>query len=153
MLFGPPGFSVGRSIYLCGRKKDLSLHKHSGPAGSRGNARNCEGGKKSNESNVPEKTIVLANDWLLIASPRDVADEKEIWGRSNEKIYQQKMAAQAAWFKSTHGGYMQVFSKKDGTKLAEKKLPYLPAFDGLIAANGRLYMTTECGSLVCYEGK
>jgi len=48
---------------------------------------------------------------------------------------------------------MQVFSKKDGNKLTEKKLAYLPAFDGLIAANGKLYMATECGSIVCYKGQ
>jgi hypothetical protein len=153
MLFGPPGFSVGRSICLCGRKKDLSLHKHSGPAGSRGNGRNCEGGKKSNEPNVPAEAMVLVNNQLFIAGPRDAADEKELWGRSNEQIYKEKMALQLEWFKGTHAPYMQVFSKKDGTKLAEKKLPYLPAFDGLIAANGRLYMATQCGSVLCYKGK
>ena len=38
-------------------------------------------------------------------------------------------------------------------KLAEKKLDYLPAFDGLVAANGKLYLATECGSILCYEGK
>jgi len=105
------------------------------------------------EPDVMAKAMVLANDRLFIAGPRDVADEKELWGRSNEKIYQQKMASQAAWFKGTHGGYMQVFSKKDGKKLTEKKLAYLPAFDGLVAASGKLYMTTECGSILCYEGK
>ena len=62
-----------------------------------------------------------------------------------------KMASQAAWFKGAHGGVMQVFSKKNGKKLAEKKLDYLPAFDGLVAASGKLYMATECGSIVCYE--
>jgi hypothetical protein len=82
-----------------------------------------------------------------------VADEKEPWGRSNEKVNQEKMPQQAAWFEGKHGGVMQVFSKKDGKKLAEKKLPYLPAFDGLVAANGKLYMITECGSIICYKGK
>jgi outer membrane protein assembly factor BamB len=105
------------------------------------------------EPDVMAKAMVLANDRLFIAGPRDVADEKELWGRSNEQIYKDKMALQAEWFKGKHGGYMQVFSKKDGTKLAEKKLAYLPAFDGLVAANGKLYMATECGSLVCYTGK
>ena len=105
------------------------------------------------EPDVMAKAMVLANDRLFIAGPRDVADEKELWGRSNEQIYKDKMALQAEWFKGTHGGYMQVFSKKDGTKLTEKKLAYLPAFDGLIAANGRLYMATKCGSLVCFDGK
>jgi hypothetical protein len=105
------------------------------------------------EPGVMAKAMVLANERLFVAGPRDVADEKKLWGRSNEKIFQEKMAAQAAWLKGTHGGYMQVFSKKDGNKLAERKLDYLPAFDGLIAANGRLYMATECGSMLCYEGK
>ena len=57
------------------------------------------------------------------------------------------------WEPSHHGKAMQVFSKKDGTKLTEKKLALLPAFDGLIAANNKLYMATECGTLICYEGK
>ena len=105
------------------------------------------------EPEILAKAMVLANDHIFIAGPRDVADEKELWGRSNEKVFQEKMAQQAAWFKGQHGGVMQVFSKKDGKKLTEKKLPYLPAFDGLVAANGKLYMTTECGSIICYEGK
>jgi len=105
------------------------------------------------EPEILAKAMVLANDRLFIAGPRDVADEKELWGRSNEKIFKEKMAAQAAWFKGAHGSVMQVWSKKDGRKLAEKKLPCLPAFDGLIAANGKLYMATECGSVICFKGK
>ena len=102
---------------------------------------------------VMAKAMVLANDRLFIAGPRDVVDEKELWGCSNEKIFQQKMAEQEAWLKGKYGGVMQVFSKKDGKKLAEEKLAYLPAFDGLIAANGKLYMVTEDGSIVCYQGE
>jgi hypothetical protein len=104
------------------------------------------------EPEILAKAMVLANDRIFIAGPRDVVDEKEFWGRSNEKIFQEKMAAQAEWFKGKHGGIMQVFSKKGGRKLAEKKVAYLPAFDGLVAANGKLYMVTECGSIVCYKG-
>ena len=105
------------------------------------------------EPEILAKAMVLANERLFIAGPRDVADEKKLWGRSNEAIFQEKMGAQAAWLEGRHGGIMQVFSKRDGKKLAEKKLAYLPAFDGLVAANGKLYMATECGSLVCYQGK
>lgn len=102
---------------------------------------------------VMAKAMVLASDRLFLAGPRDVADERELWGRSNEKMYQDKMAEQAAWFKGKYGGVMQVFSKKDGKKLAEKKLADLPAFDGMVAANGKLYMATENGSILCYGGK
>jgi len=105
------------------------------------------------EPEILAKAMVLVNDRLFIAGPRDVADEKKLWGHSNEKIFQNKMAEQTAWLKGKFGAIMQVFSKKDGKKLNEKKLAYLPAFDGLIAANGKLYMVTEYGSIICYEGK
>ncbi|MEJ2703461.1 MAG: PQQ-binding-like beta-propeller repeat protein [Sedimentisphaerales bacterium] len=101
---------------------------------------------------VMAKAMVLADDRLFIAGPRDVADERKLWGRSNERTYQERMVSQAAWLKGEHGGIMQVFSKKDGTKLAEKKLAYLPAFDGLVAANGKLYMVAQSGSIYCYRG-
>ncbi|MCD6303937.1 MAG: PQQ-binding-like beta-propeller repeat protein [Planctomycetes bacterium] len=102
---------------------------------------------------VMAKALVLANDHLFVAGPRDVVDEKEMWGRSNEPIFRRKMQEQADWLKGKYGGVLQVFSRKDGRKLAERKLDYLPAFDGLIAADGKLYMVTKDGSLVCYEGK
>ncbi|MBC8869490.1 MAG: PQQ-binding-like beta-propeller repeat protein [Planctomycetes bacterium] len=105
------------------------------------------------EPDVVAKAMVLANDRLFVAGPRDVVDEKEMWGRSNEEAFQERMTEQAAWLDGRHGGVMQVFSKNDGKKLAEHKLDCLPAFDGLIAASGSLYMVTQDGSIVCYQGK
>lgn len=105
------------------------------------------------EPDVVAKAMVLANDRLFVAGPRDVVDEKLMWGRSNESAYQEEMQEQAEWLDGKHGGVMQVFSKYDGKKLAEHKLECLPAYDGLIAANGSLYMTTGDGSIVCYRGK
>jgi hypothetical protein len=105
------------------------------------------------EPDIMARAMVLANDRLFVAGPRDVADEKKMWGRSNEEVFQEKMSEQAAWLKGKHGGFLQVFSKTDGEKLAEQKLECLPAFDGLIAASGSLYMVTEGGSLLCYRGR
>jgi len=105
------------------------------------------------EPDVLAKAMVLANDRLFIAGPRDVVDEKQMWGRSNDKAFQDKMAEQAQWFAGEHGGYLQVYSKKDGKKLAEIQLDCLPAFDGMIAARGALYMVTEDGSILCYRSK
>jgi len=105
------------------------------------------------EPDVMAKAMVLANDRLFVAGPRDVVDEKTMWGRSNDSAFQEKMAEQAAWLDGERGGVMQVFSKTDGRKLAEHKLDCLPAFDGLIAANGSLYMVTDDGSVLCHQGK
>ena len=38
-------------------------------------------------------------------------------------------------------------------KLAEFKLPSSPVFDGMIAANGELFMSLMDGSVICYSGK
>jgi len=105
------------------------------------------------EPEVMAKAMVLANDRLFVAGPRDVVDEKRMWGRSNEKLYKDQMALQAEWLAGKHGGVMEVFAKKDGSKIGEFKLNHLPAFDGLTAANGCLYMVTHDGAIVCYRGK
>ena len=104
------------------------------------------------EPDVIAKAMVVANDRLFVAGPRDVVDEKEMWGRSNETVFREKMAKQAEWLDGKHGAVLQVFSKTDGTKLAEHRLNQLPAFDGLIAASGSLYMVTNEGSVVCHKG-
>jgi outer membrane protein assembly factor BamB len=103
------------------------------------------------EPDVMARAMVLANDRLFVAGPRDVVDEKQMWGRSNDKAYQDKMGEQADWLSGKHGAVMQVFDKKDGKKLAEHELDSLPAFDGLIAARGNLYMVTVEGAVECYR--
>jgi outer membrane protein assembly factor BamB len=105
------------------------------------------------EPEVMARAMVLAGDALFVAGPRDVVDEKQMWGRSNEEAFQKKMAEQAAHLRGEHGAVMQVFSKKDGTKLAECKLDAMPAFDGLIAAAGRLYCVTTDGRVIALGGK
>ncbi len=105
------------------------------------------------QPDVMAKAMVLANDQLFVAGPRDVVDEKQMWGRSNQKLFQEQMAIQAAWLAGDHGGVMEIFSKTNGTKLAEIELDRLPGFDGLVAANGCLYMVTDDGAVVCYQGK
>ncbi len=105
------------------------------------------------EPEIMAKAMVLANDRLFVAGPRDVVDEKKMWGRSNEEIFRKKMQEQAERLKGKHGGVMQVFYKRDGKKLAQLKLDYLPTFDGLIAADGRLYMITVDGRVICFGKK
>ena len=102
---------------------------------------------------VMARAMVLADELLFVAGPRDVVNEKQMWGHSNEPQFQKKMTEQAEWLRGKHGAVMQVFSKADGKKLAEYKLDRLPSFDGLIAAAGRLYMVTEDGSLLCFKAK
>ncbi|MGM0485265.1 MAG: PQQ-binding-like beta-propeller repeat protein [Planctomycetota bacterium] len=105
------------------------------------------------EPEIMAKAMVLTKDCLFVAGPRDVVDEKAMWGRSQEDRFQEKMTEQAAWLRGENGSVMQVFSKTGGQKLAEHELECLPAFDGLIAADRSLYLVTEDGTLVCLRGK
>ena len=50
-----------------------------------------------------------------------------------------------ASFEGRAGASLWVVSAADGRKMAEYPLDALPAFDGLIAAKGRLYLTTSTG--------
>ena len=45
------------------------------------------------------------------------------------------------------------FSAEDGTKLSEQTLDASPVFDGMAAANGRLYLSLANGRVVCLEGQ
>ncbi len=101
------------------------------------------------EPDVMAKAMVLASDLLFVAGPRDVVDERETWGFSNQQSFHEKMEEQERWLNGDHGCFLQVFGKADGKKLAEKKLSCAPVLDGLIAADGKLYLATEGGSLLC----
>ena len=95
------------------------------------------------------RAMVLADDVLFVAGPPDVVDEKEMWGRSNEELFQKKMREQAAALEGAQGAVLWAVSRDDGEILSQKQLDFLPAFDGMIAADGALFVTTSDGSIVC----
>ena len=77
---------------------------------------------------VKIEAMILTRDALFAAGPLD---------RSNRK---QK------------GGVLLSISKNQGRSLGEIPLPVPAVFDGLAAAYGRLYVATEDGKLLCFEG-
>jgi len=97
------------------------------------------------------RAMALANDTLFVAGPPDLVDEREMWGRSNEPVFQQKMREQAEALEGSRGGVLWAVSTEDGDKLDECKLDDLPTFDGMTAAAGRLFMATTDHKLLCFE--
>ena len=102
---------------------------------------------------VMVRAMVVASDTLFVAGPPDVVDEKKMWGRSNEDLFAKKMQDQVDALAGKKGAVLWAVAAKDGKKLAERKLDSLPAFDGMIAAGGRLYLSTADGRLICFEGQ
>ena len=89
--------------------------------------------KWSKKIPVRAQAMVLARDRLFLAGPPDVVPEDD------------PMAA----FDGRKGAKLWAVNASDGRKLAEYELESLPEFDGLIAADGRLYLATGDGRVIC----
>jgi hypothetical protein len=81
--------------------------------------------------------MVLAGKTLFAAGPPDVFDLNDPLGA----------------FEGRKGAVLWVVSALDGEELAEYKLDSPPVFDGMIAAGGRLYISTRDGRLLCMGNK
>ncbi len=90
---------------------------------------------------------------LYVAGPPDTIDEEDTFRRltENDAAVQQVLAAQDRALDGADGGRLRVVSGADGSTLHEMKTDFLPVWDGMAAANGRLFITTTDGRLVCLQ--
>jgi outer membrane protein assembly factor BamB len=87
--------------------------------------------------------MVLANGTLFIAGPPDIVDEEAAFFALDDADVLDLLAEQSA---------LRAVSAANGETLAECQLDSLPVWDGMIAAGGRLYMTTMDGDIACFSG-
>ena len=80
------------------------------------------------------RAMVLTPGRLFVAGPPDVVDPEDPLGA----------------FEGRKGGLLYVLDSGSGDKLAEHTLPFPPVFNGTAAANGRLYVAEEDGSVTCF---
>jgi len=90
-------------------------------------------------ANLPfqARAMVLAGENLFVAGWPDIVEPGDPYAAPEGR----------------KGGVLWVFSAGDGKKLAEKKFPSAPVFDGMAAAGGRLYISMKNGKVVCLGGK
>ena len=77
--------------------------------------------------------MLLAGKTLFLGGLADVLDKKEPW----------------AAFDGKKGGLLWAISTADGKILSKQKLDSPPYFDGMAAAGGKLYISTQDGKLLC----
>ena len=120
-----------------------------GKKGSKGSS----GGKVLWACDVPMmvRAMVAAGDVLFIAGPPDVLDEPASFQSFQDEATQKALAAQDAALKGKSGAMLHAVDPKTGKILAEYRLDSPPVFDGLIAAGGKLYITTCDGKVVCMD--
>jgi outer membrane protein assembly factor BamB len=99
------------------------------------------------------RAMVLAGGKLFLAGPPDILDENETLKAFDADKTQQLLAKQAAALEGAQGSVLWAVSAKDGEKLAEHKLDFLPVFDGMIAAGERLSCCTTDGRVICLGAK
>jgi outer membrane protein assembly factor BamB/ubiquinone/menaquinone biosynthesis C-methylase UbiE len=97
------------------------------------------------------RAMVLADGKLFMAGPPNVADEKAAFYDPDAPGNREALAQQQAAWEDRKGGLLRVVSATDGEKIAECDLESVPVWDGMAAANGRLYAATNDGKVVCLD--
>jgi hypothetical protein len=97
------------------------------------------------------RAMVGAGNILFLAGPPDVLDETTLHGRFLEPDVVEQIQGQQDAVDGQLGGVMWAVSATDGTLLSERKLDFVPVFDGLIAADRQLLMSTTDGKVICYR--
>lgn len=95
--------------------------------------------------------MVLAGRTLFVAGPQDVADELQAFYEPDDAENRSALAKQDSVLESRQGAVLYAVSASDGEKLAEYKLDSLPVWDGMAAANGRLYLAMKDGKVLCFD--
>ncbi|MBN1804024.1 MAG: PQQ-binding-like beta-propeller repeat protein [Sedimentisphaerales bacterium] len=106
-----------------------------------------------NDLPIQVRAMILANDKLFVAGPKDIIDEEEAFENPNDKKIIDKLAEQDALFEGSKGGLLLVVSAFDGQKIKEYELESQPVWDGMAAAYNRLYFATKDGRIICLAGK
>jgi outer membrane protein assembly factor BamB len=103
----------------------------------------------SDDTSIQVNSMVLAENALFVAGPPDVEDEEQSAKALDDPETQEKLAEQSAALEGRRGAFLAAVSPTDGQKLAAYRLDSMPIFDGMIAANGRLYLSTADGKVLC----
>ena len=99
------------------------------------------------------RAMVLADKTLFIAGPPDVVDEEEAYKAIGDPDIQAKLDKQNAALAGELGAVLLAVSSTDGSELARYDLKSLPQWDGMAAAGGRLFLSTEDGKVLCLAGE
>ncbi len=111
--------------------------------------------KRKWESDIPlyARALALAGNTLFVAGPPDLIDEEETFKKIMEKDPKvaEELLKQNEALLGKQGGILWVADARTGKKLSEISLKTLPAWDGLAAAKGRLFLSTTDGKIICFK--
>jgi len=94
--------------------------------------------------------LVLAGDTLFAAGAPDVLDETTPGIRHESPEVLKLIEKQVDALAGKYGGVLISASRTDGEIKKRIKIDASPVFDGLIAANGRIFMVLKDGTVQCW---
>jgi len=107
------------------------------------------------------RAMVLADKTLFVAGPADVVDEEaafDYWSAdpndpNTDANIPAKLVLQEEALEGRLGGVLWAVWTADGNETARYQLESPPVWDGMVAANGRLYVSLENGVVKCLAGR
>jgi hypothetical protein len=100
------------------------------------------------------RAMAKAGNTLFIAGPPDLIDEEQTFQKLAERdpYVHVQLSQQNDAFDGKLGARLQAVSATDGQILFEYHVNALPTWDGLAAANEKLYFSTTNGNVACFGG-
>jgi hypothetical protein len=95
---------------------------------------------------------VLTKGALFLAGPPDLIDEVALWHNPDDATLKRRAAQQTEALKGRSGGSLWAVSTRDGSRLDYVALETAPVFDGMIAADNKLFLSLMNGKIICYGG-
>jgi outer membrane protein assembly factor BamB len=114
---------------------------------------------KNTDIPILANSIVLTDEVLWVAGPPDLVDEVAAYNwwsmdpsnPSYDPTIPTKLSEQDAALNDQRGGLVRAVAIEDGSTLAEYNLESIPVWDGMIAANGQLYIAMANGKIKCFK--
>jgi len=129
-------------LFACSKEVDKVKLKETAQQRRRGRMQTKIKGYWSKPLKMVVRAMVLADDTLFIAGPPELL--------TSTSGSQDLKAAQAA-YEGKKGSALWAVSTKDGKKLSEYRLHSPPVLDGMIAADGKWYISCMDGKVICLE--
>ena len=95
--------------------------------------------------------MVVGDGQIVVAGPPDLVDSEQalVGLAADDEVMRAELVRQDAALAGEEGGLLRILSAADGSHLLDTTTDYLPVWDGVIAAGGRLYVSTTDGRLIC----
>jgi len=109
--------------------------------------------KWTNDVPIYVRGMVLAGFRLFIVGPPDTIDEEATFQQLTEKDPQVQalLAQQDDALEGKEGGLLLAINAETGEEAQRIKIDSLPTWDGLAGANGKLFLSTLDGQVICFD--